>query len=164
MNNQEQILISLAPRHAGNIFAGRKQIELRRRSMNVSPGTIVWIYVTLPIGSIIGQAKIVAVHKSSPNSLWRKFGSVSGLSKSEFLAYLEGLEEGIALVLDDTKILNEPLSLETLRSIANGFNPPQFFIRLGEEHPLFDTFTDSSQCFQLNRNAPTILDKVQQFC
>lgn len=150
MNNQEQILISLAPRHAENIFAGRKQIELRRRSVNVAPGTIVWIYVTLPIGSIIGQAKITSVHKSSPSSLWRKFGAVSGLSKSEFLEYLDGLAEGVALVLEDVKTLEEPLTLETLRGIADGFNPPQFFIRLDEEHPLFDTFTESSQCFSVD--------------
>jgi predicted transcriptional regulator len=154
VNNQEQILISLAPRHAKNIFAGKKQIELRRRSVNVEPGTIVWIYVTLPIGSIIGQARITAIHKSSPDSLWKEFGAVSGLSKSEFLDYLTGLIEGVVLVLADAKILAEPFSLEALRSIADGFNPPQFFVRINEEHPLFETFTNSSHSFQLTQHLP----------
>ncbi|NDI85398.1 transcriptional regulator [Undibacterium crateris] len=157
MNNQEHILISLAPRHAENIFAGRKKIELRRRSMNVAPGTIVWIYVTLPVGSIIGRAKIKAIHKASPNALWRQFGSVSGLVRGEFLKYLDGLEEGVVLELDDAKILSRPFSLDSLRDIAEGFNPPQFFIRLKEEHPLFDTFTDSTQRFRKKYDLTTRL-------
>lgn len=161
MNNQEQILISLAPRHAENIFSGHKKIELRRRSMNVAPGTIVWIYVTLPVGSIIGQARISEVHKSTPISLWKKFGTVSGLTKSEFLAYLEGLKEGVVLVLEDARILDTPLSLEKLRRISNGFNPPQFFIRLGEEHPLFETFTDPSQCFKPKQKIKNAPDEIQ---
>ena len=164
MNKQEQILISLAPRHAQNIFAGTKQIELRRRSVNVDPGTIVWIYVTLPVGSIVGQAKIAAVHKSSPSSLWRKFGSVSGLSRSEFLSYLAGLTDGVALALEDVKMLDEPLTLETLREIADGFNPPQFFVRIDEAHPLFDAVTDPSQSFQSSRNVGSIFGEALQLC
>ena len=135
--------MSLAPRHAANIFSGTKTIELRRRAMNVSIGTTVWIYVTLPIGSILGSAKIAAVHKLPPSTLWRKFGSVSGLSKAEFLNYLDGLDEGVVLSLNDVKMLDQPLSLVALRGIAEGFNPPQFFIRLKEEHPLFSTFVPS---------------------
>jgi predicted transcriptional regulator len=137
----EQILISLAPRHAKNIFDGVKRIELRRRPMNVGPGTIVWIYVTLPVGVLMGRAKIAALHTASPMSLWRRFGSVSGLAKSEFLCYLEGLDQGVVLVLEDVKTLREPLSLEALRGLAKGFNPPQFFIRIGDEHPFFASLT-----------------------
>lgn len=165
MINPEHILISLAPRHAGNIFSGRKQIELRRRSMNVVPGTIVWVYVTLPIGSIVGCAKIAAVHKSTPNALWRRFGTVSGLTRGEFLEYLEGLEEGVVLVLEDTEMLDQPLSLDALRDIADGFNPPQFFIRLGEEHPLFDTFSGSSPQFRSKfEGIAPILNQMQAMC
>jgi hypothetical protein len=35
MIGDEHILISLEPRHAENILAGRKTVELRRRPMNV---------------------------------------------------------------------------------------------------------------------------------
>lgn len=141
MANSEHILISLAPRHAKNIFAGVKHIELRRRPMKVEPGAIVWIYVTLPVGMLMGRAKIAALHTASPSSLWRKFGAVSGLEKNEFLAYLDGLTEGVVLVLKEVKVLREPLSLEALRAIAVGFNPPQFFIRIVDEHPFFATLT-----------------------
>lgn len=142
MGNCEQILISLAPRHAKNIFDGVKHIELRRRPMNVVPGTTVWIYVTLPVGMLMGSTKIAALHSASPNSLWRQFGFVSGLAKDEFFSYLDGLGRGFVLALEDTRLLQAPLSLTDMRDIAHGFNPPQFFIRMGEHHPLFPSLSE----------------------
>jgi predicted transcriptional regulator len=138
MGNGEHILISLAARHADNIFAGRKQVELRRRIMHVEPGTIVWIYVKLPIGSIIGRVKVVSVHASSPATLWRRFGPISGLSRSEFFDYFNGVEQGVALVLEDAERLPSSLSLEALREIDDSFQPPQFFVRLTAQHPVLE--------------------------
>lgn len=135
MAKDEHILISLSPRHAENIFAGRKQVELRRRTMNVLPGTIVWVYVKVPVGSIVGRAKIRAIHVSSPTALWRQFGPVSGLSRSEFFDYFNGVAGGVALVLENVERLHRALSLEALRQLAAGFQPPQFFARLGAKHP-----------------------------
>jgi predicted transcriptional regulator len=136
MREGEHILISLESRHAENIFAGRKHVELRRRSMNVSPGTFIWIYVKLPVGSIVGYVRVSSVDTSSPSALWRRHGAVSGLSKAEFFAYFEGASLGVALVLEQSKRLDESLSLDELRRLAGGFQPPQFFTRLGENHPL----------------------------
>ena len=135
MSDAEHILISLEPRHAENIFSGRKQVELRRRTMNVSPGTTVWIYVKLPVGSIIGRVNIVGVHSLSPAGLWRRFGSVSGLSRTEFFEYFSGAAAGVALVLENAQRLHGSLSLNMLRELAGGFHPPQFFARLGAKHP-----------------------------
>ncbi len=142
MANEEHILISLTSRHAENILAGRKQVELRRRTMHVVPGTTIWIYVKLPVASIIGRARIGAIHASSPATLWRRFGSVSGLSRSEFFDYFKGAAEGIALVLEDAVRLRCSLSLHALRELADGFQPPQFFARLGAHHPVLGAVTD----------------------
>ncbi|WP_300757252.1 transcriptional regulator [Janthinobacterium sp.] len=161
MANSEHILISLAPRHAKNIFDGIKHIELRRRPMNVQPGTIVWIYVTLPVGVLMGRAKIAALHTASPSYLWRKFGSVSGLAKKEFLGYLDGLTQGVVLALEDVKTLREPLSLDALRGLADGFNPPQFFIRIDDEHPFFSPLTASAGTL-FRRKSSRRTDAAQQ--
>ena len=143
MGNDEHILISLESRHAENIFAGHKRVELRRRTMNISPGATLWIYVKLPVGSIIGHARIDKVHESSPNALWRRYGSVSGLSKHEFFSYFGGVEHGVALVLEQSKRLRSSLSLKALRQVDEGFQPPQFFARLTSEHPLHEAVTSS---------------------
>ncbi len=58
MEVEDNILISLEPRHAENILAGLKRVELRRRTMNVSPGCTVWIYAKLPVGSIVGRTTL----------------------------------------------------------------------------------------------------------
>lgn len=140
MGSGEHILMSLAPRHAENIFSGCKHVELRRRTMRIAPGTTVWIYVKVPVGSIIGRVKIGAIHASSPSALWRRFGSVSGLSRSEFFDYFNGVAAGVALVLENAERLHRVFSLSALRELADGFQPPQFFVRLGAEHPLLGAF------------------------
>ena len=144
MGEKEHILISLESRHAENIFAGHKQVELRRRTMNVSPGATVWIYVKLPVGSIVGHARVSKVHSSTPNALWRQYGSVSGLSKHEFFAYFGGTEQGVALVLEHSTRLQSSLSLKALRCVDEGFHPPQFFARLTSQHPLHKAVTSSA--------------------
>jgi predicted transcriptional regulator len=144
VGNNEHILISLEPRHAENIFAGHKRVELRRRTMNVSPGSTLWIYVKLPVGSIVGHAKIGKVHASSPTALWRRYGPVSGLSKHEFFEYFGGAEQGVALVLEQSTRLRSSLSLAALRKVDEGFQPPQFFARLTTEHPLHEAVTASN--------------------
>lgn len=136
MSNKEHILISLQPRHARNIFDGLKHVEFRRRNMHVSPGTTVWIYVKLPIGAITGRAVISCINTSSPSALWKKYGAVSGLSKSEFFSYFKGVKDGVALELADTKELRKPIHLPALRDTLGGFHPPQFFTRLPESNPI----------------------------
>lgn len=141
MNEKQHILISLASRHADKIFSGQKQVELRRRVMHVAPGSTVWIYVKLPVGSIVGRARIEAVHKSSPMSLWRRFGLLTGLSREEFFAYFAGVEKGFALVLEGAQLLRKSFSLAALRKAAKRFQPPQFFIRLTSGHPVLGAIT-----------------------
>ena len=140
---KQDILISLASRYAEKIFAGEKRVEFRRRTMRVAPGATVWIYVKLPVGSIIGRARIEAVHASSPAALWRRFGLVSGLSKEEFFRYFKGVEQGFALVLDGARRLRRSLSLKSLRAAVHGFNPPQFFTKLTSDDPLFHAVTSA---------------------
>lgn len=136
MTADDDILISLERRHADNIFSGLKRVELRRRSMRVSPGTTVWIYVKLPTGSVMGRAKVESIHVLSPATLWKNFGKVSGLSRSEFFEYFDGLQKGVALALVEAEELKTPISLKDMRELSAGFQPPQFFIRLGKDTPV----------------------------
>jgi predicted transcriptional regulator len=145
MPQPENILISLSARHAENILAGTKRVELRRRTMNIDPGATVWMYVKLPVGLIIGQARVGAIHAGAPSTLWRRFGSVSGLSRAEFFEYFSGVTRGVALVLEDSKRLTQQLSLQALRAINGQFQPPQFFLRLGNGQPLLEAIAADGQ-------------------
>lgn len=136
MTEVGNILISLDHRHAQNIYAGTKKVELRRRVLHVSAGDIVWIYEKIPVGSVTGSASISAVHVASPARLWRRFGAVSGLSKAEFFDYFDGLGTACALELSQATKLSKPLSLEFLRNAVSNFQPPQFFLRLQTKQPI----------------------------
>jgi predicted transcriptional regulator len=136
MEQPEHVLISLEQRHAENIFAGTKHVELRRRAMNVKAGTVVWIYVKLPVGRIVGYAKVSAAHALAPATLWRRFANVSGITREEFFEYFDGISTGFALGLHEARRLAGTVSLTELREASAGFQPPQFFIRIAPDSPL----------------------------
>jgi predicted transcriptional regulator len=136
MSIGDQILISLEARHAENILLGRKLVEFRRRPMNVKPGATIWIYAKLPVGSIVGYATVAAVRVHALSTLWRKFGSLSGISRSEFFNYFDGISEGTALELTNCRRLFTSVTLKSLRRFNAGFHPPQFFTRLKHGAPL----------------------------
>ncbi|ABF10239.1 hypothetical protein Rmet_3367 [Cupriavidus metallidurans CH34] len=136
MSTSGHVLISLEERHALNIFAGSKQVELRRRTMHVEPGTVVWIYVKQPVGCVVGHAVVKATHSLSPRQVWGKFGSRSGLRRQEFFAYFEDVARAFVLELRDARRLEEAITLETLRAVSSSFHPPQFFTRLTPETAL----------------------------
>lgn len=137
MTDAQHILISLEPRHAENILTGRKRVELRKRSMNVDAGTTVWIYAKLPVGSVVGKARVSKVLAATPASIWRRFGKDTGVTKQEFSAYYGESEQAVVLVLEETTRFEQAISLAHLRKTTGSFYPPQFFIRLSPEHPVF---------------------------
>jgi predicted transcriptional regulator len=140
----DQILISLEARHAESILQGSKLVEFRRRKMNVNPGSTIWIYAKLPVGSIVGCATVADVRIHAPSTLWRKFGSFSGISRSEFFDYFDGVAQGTALELTNCRRLYSSVSLESLRRFYAGFHPPQFFIRLKHGAPLLAAISQAA--------------------
>lgn len=133
MDNCQHVLVSLEARHAENILSGAKRVELRRRRMNIESGTTVWIYVKQPVAAIIGKATARTLCYLEPSLLWKRFSSISGLSKDEFFGYFDGVSEGFAIGLVDPQRLKAPLHLEDLRKAVPGFHPPQFFKRFESE-------------------------------
>lgn len=130
MNAVPNVLISLEERHAENILSGIKRVELRRRSMNLQPGAVVWMYVKVPVGSIVGSAIVKDSHTLAPSSIWKRFGAVSGLTRQELLSYYEGVKKGFVLELEGARRLGESVALDELRRKSRGFHPPQFFAHL----------------------------------
>lgn len=139
MVNEGHILISLEKRHAENIFSGQKHVELRRRPMNIQVGTTVWVYVKLPVGSVIGRAKVSGFHCLAPSTLWRRFSEASGITRREFFEYFDGVSKGFAIALEGAERMQEPAPLEALRRVNADFQPPQFFMRLEDGGAVLNT-------------------------
>lgn len=144
MNEAAHALISLEERFAEGILNGDKLVELRRRPMRVPVGTTIWMYAKVPVGMVVGSAQVQSLQSLAPATLWKKYGDVSGLGRAEFFDYFSGLARGFALVLGNPTRLQRPIPLERLRSLNDGFQPPQFFHHLASDGVLLSALCEAA--------------------
>lgn len=100
------------------------------------------MYAKVPVGKVIGSVQVQSMHALAPTTLWKRYGGVSGLSKTEFFDYFSGLARGFALVLCNASRLPAPLPLKRLRSLNDGFQPPQFFAHLASDGALVSALSE----------------------
>ena len=86
MDEAEDILISVHPRHVDSMVHGKKTVELRRRPLKLAVGCRVWIYCTLPRGAVEALGTVHTVVAATPSEIWRDHGGQSGITKTEFEA------------------------------------------------------------------------------
>lgn len=126
-------LMSIHPEYAGQIVAGKKTVELRRRFIETPTATSrLFIYSTKPVGAVIGCATIAAVQKLTVPQIWKKFGKAACISKADFDRYFFKREVGYAIHLGTVTRFCTPVLAERLRQ-RFGFSPPQSFIYVREE-------------------------------
>lgn len=93
---------------------------------------------------VVGSAEVRSLHSLASETLWRRFGDVSGLSRAQFFEYFGDIQLGFFLALDKPKRVCSPVSLERLRTLNGAFQPPQFFQHLDSQAPLVSAFTGST--------------------
>lgn len=140
MAEAEDILISVHPRHVDNMVRGRKTVELRRRPLKLADGCRVWVYCTLPRGSVEVLGIVRTVVAAPPSIIWRDYGGQSGVTKVEFDAYYEGADTAYAIVFSSVEKLDLTFALAEIRRHLNNFHPPQFFKRLATDGPELNLF------------------------
>lgn len=80
-------------------MAGVKTVEFRK--INVSRNlTHVIVYATAPDKKIVGYFSIKRMVAAAPSTLWRWFGKAGRVSKKDFVAYYNGADIGVAIVID----------------------------------------------------------------
>jgi predicted transcriptional regulator len=130
MNNLDEILISLKPEYADQIFKGAKTVELRRRRLKIRPGTRVWIYATTPTAAIRGYASLVRIEAGPPHQIWKSLGGRTSVSKGQFDSYFESCQTAYGLVFVDVMEMEQALPLGRIRDLVGKFHPPQFYCHL----------------------------------
>jgi predicted transcriptional regulator len=120
------VLISLHPEFAQAIAAGTKTVELRRKFPDAAPGTWLVIYVTQPVGAVVGMVRIAGVERAPVTTLWSRYRKDVGVLKNEFDAYFRGCEEGYAVKLGERLALG-PFSVDDMGDFVPGFRPPQSY-------------------------------------
>lgn len=145
MSKRANVLISVHHCHAVNFRNGKKTVELRRRSVRLTPGTTVWIYSTVPQGKVELAGTVQQVIKAAPDVLWRKVGTRAGISRSEFRNYFAESTVGSAIVLGRIRQLAPGIDLKTVRQVSAKFQPPQFLKFLPDNSPELKLFRTSSK-------------------
>ena len=127
--------------------------------MHVAIGATVWIYVKMPVGSVVGCAMVTGLHTLVPSTLWNRFGATSGLQRQEFFNYFSGPSKAFALGLREPTRLASSIPLSKLREVSSGFHPPQFFSNVASDGPLLRAM---SQALQPERATPTRRERVPE--
>jgi len=127
------IVLSIRPQYTDLILSGEKTVELRRViPRNLEPGSEIIIYSTSPVKHIVAIAKVERVEHRDLDHLWSAIGGFTGITIDFFYEYFSGKSKGFAVVLNDVKQLNSPISLSDLRRDF-GFTPPQSFSYVNRE-------------------------------
>jgi predicted transcriptional regulator/N-acetylglutamate synthase-like GNAT family acetyltransferase len=123
-----QLLLSIAPRFAQQIFDGRKRVEVRRRFSKKWAGTRGVVYSSSPEKRLLGEVAISNVVEGTPQSIWNKFSSEIGCTQAEFDAYVSGSREVFALIFSQVVAYAEPIPLSQLEFLLqDDLTPPQSY-------------------------------------
>ncbi len=123
---QRIALLSIHPRFATKIMSGEKRVEFRK-VMFASDVTHIVVYATAPIKKVLGFFEVKSVDEDTVSSIWSKYSSVGGISKSDFMKYFGGARKGVAINIGEAFLCAEPMSLS---SVSKSSSPPQSFFYL----------------------------------
>lgn len=122
------VVLSVRPLYSDKIFKGIKTVELRRRFPVAAPrGITAYIYSTSPVRAMVGSTEIQDVIKLPVADIWRKYGKMAQIDRSDFDEYFSGLKDGFALKIAKARSFTRPIDLSELRE-RFGFEPPQSFL------------------------------------
>jgi predicted transcriptional regulator len=139
----DDVLVSIRSNLVDLIVSGEKTVELRTTNLKLRAKQTVWIYSKAPKAAVEIVAEVREVYRLAPSTIWRRFGQVTGLSKTEFDKFSEGRSQLTAIEFSEVQKLESPFSLENLRSIKSNFHPPQLVHYLSDVDPV---------CFALRKS------------
>lgn len=126
----DQAILSLKPQYVELILSGKKTVELRNRVVRMEPGTVIWIYATRPVGSIVALAELDSVVRDTPAEIWIRYEREMCIDRAHFDSYIDNRESVSALILSSVRELKQSVTLDWIRRSTGSFQPPQFYSRL----------------------------------
>ena len=134
-----QVILSLKPQYAELILSGEKTVELRNRIVRMEPGTVIWIYATMPVGGIVALAELDSVVHDTPAEIWFRYEKEMCIDRAHFDSYIDNREDVSALILSSVRELGQSVTLDWIRRSIGSFQPPQFYSRLSLDDRLSST-------------------------
>jgi predicted transcriptional regulator len=118
----------IKPIYSERIFSGEKTFELRKKLPNSDVAYII-VYSTVPVGKVVGYAKVKALHKKSLGELWDMVSRHAGISEQDYRAYFDGADCACAIEIESVKRFVRPFPVS---EISSGFIIPQSFCYLDD--------------------------------
>src|SRR5579863_2928428 len=104
-------------------MSGVKRVEFRK--VRCRKGTdLAVVYATRPIQKLLGYFEVSFVQEATPDELWKRFGNVGGISRSEYVQYYAGKTIGVAIGIGRVHRIRPE---RPLRRLGNGISPPQSY-------------------------------------
>lgn len=117
-----KILLSIHPEFVEKILNGEKKYEFRTILAKRNPQKIL-LYSTSPVSKVIGEAEVERILVDTPESIWEKTSSYSGIDQCYFNEYFKGKERAIAYQLANIVVYKRPKMLRDfgIRSAPQSF-------------------------------------------
>ena len=101
-------LLSIKPEFAEAIFNGKKRFEYRKVIFKEKVKCIQ-VYVTKPVGKIIGEFEIGEIVKDNPAKVWEKTRRKKKKKKSFYMQYFQDRQVAYAIKIKNINKYKEPL-------------------------------------------------------
>lgn len=105
------ILLSINPCHVENILNGTKKYEFRKKACKRHVDK-VFIYSTMPIMKVVGEAEVEDILIDNPEVIWKKTKKKSGIDKAFFDIYYENRDQAVAYKLKNVIKYGTPKDLK----------------------------------------------------
>ncbi|WP_422365048.1 ASCH domain-containing protein [Pelagibius sp.] len=138
--SDSEALISIRPEYVQAMIEGRKTVEFRRRNLKLAPNSRLWIYSTLPTAAVTAVAVVTGVDSGAVNAIWRRYGKRGSICKADFDRYFLGVDQAFAIEIKCVSVLSNGIDLSSLRTVVDGFQPPQTYVRVPQGHPFLPLF------------------------
>ncbi len=133
-------LMSIKPKFAYEIFSGSKKYELRRwYGIDIEEGSTVVVYASGRVQAIIGEFRVARVVMGEPRRVWREITREhdAGVDDDDW-PYISGSKKAMALRVAEPRLYARPVSLQEMRRIIPGWNPPLSFKELRQGDPTLE--------------------------
>lgn len=133
-------LMSIRPQYARAIMTGRKKYELRKISSapEVEEGSIIIVYASGNVKSIIGEFEARRILLGTPEKVWSLVRRGSSGIGDDAWDYIKGAKRAMAIEVGLRRVYERPVTLEEVRRVIPGWNPPFSYKRLGEGDPILE--------------------------
>lgn len=104
------VLMSIKPKFVQSILSGEKVFEYRKKACKRSIDRI-YIYSTVPVQKVVGEAEVESILVESPAKLWKLTHTGAGIDKAFFDSYFLNKKEAVAYKLANVKEYKKPITL-----------------------------------------------------